>query len=299
MPAVGIGPRDRTGQKCLSILPQNILYDNVDTDSTVEQEIPLDVEVSPIELQSSQVDYNTVAGVSAELPQEPLPDSVPLASFQSWPQTPGIGAAYERPVDPRVSGTNRGHLGLWEEVAKRVVNQNATVSTRRTSRSYWLPSDPLQFVSIQVTDSMPGTVMRDEEMVGLPAGEWMTWRRASWQRTQEVPRELNRRRGKALTTPVTTSVPTQTTTSVLFSSSTPPVTLDAGVMVGIYTHAGMSWSTATTTSVLGPFHCKPITGGSRRNTEEPSPSSQTRSEQMYTRAAADSYDSYAVRGYWT
>jgi len=102
---------------------------------------------------------------------------------------------------------------------------------------------------------------------------------------------------EALTTPVTTSVPTRTTTSVLFSSSTPLAAVDAGVAVGIYTRAGVTWSTATTTAVFGSFPCKPVAGGRRENSEEPSPSPQIRSEQTYTRATADLYDNRVADGW--
>ena len=88
------------------------------------------------------------------------------------------------------------------------------------------------------------------------------------------------------------NVPTRTTTSVLLSSSMPPVAADAGVTAGIYTHAG-----ATTTSVLGPFYCKPITGGSCENTEGPLSSAPTRSEQTCTRTHVNSYD-LDVTGGW-
>jgi len=124
-----------------------MLYDNVETDWTVEQEIPLDAEVSSIELQNLQMDYNAVTEVSAELP-EPLPDSVPSARFQSWPRTPGVGAAYEHPVDPRVLGTNRGHLGLWEEAALRLVSQNTTASTQRTGSIVGFSGDAIKFYPV-------------------------------------------------------------------------------------------------------------------------------------------------------
>ena len=171
------------------------------------------------------------------------------------------------------------------------------MSSRRTDMYYSPPSDPLKLVSAQVTGLTPGTVVRNVEMVGSPAGAWTTWQDSSRRSMLEESRDLNRRCSEALT-PVTTSMPTWTTTSVLLSSSTSSVAVDRRWSDRvIYTRAGMSWSTATTTSVLGPFHCKPIAGGSRENIEEPSSSSWTRLERTHTRTAVDSYDSRVARGW--
>jgi len=60
------------------------MYDHIETDSTVDHVVPLDVEVSFLEMQLSQ---NTQP--------EPLPDSVQFRML-------GVGAADERPLDPRV-----------------------------------------------------------------------------------------------------------------------------------------------------------------------------------------------------
>ena len=57
------------------------MYNAVESDSTVELEIPLDVEESSMELECAQIECGVVTKASTKLPQKPLPDPVPPASF--------------------------------------------------------------------------------------------------------------------------------------------------------------------------------------------------------------------------
>jgi len=243
----------------------------------VDHIIPLDVEVSFLEM---QLQHNTQP--------ESLLDSVRF-------RAPGVGAGNERPLDPCVARANSGHLGLWEEVALGPLGQNATASTQRLARSYRPATNFLESVSARVTGLSSDTAARDESS-GSPAGA-MFWQSTLYPSGQVVSRELDARRGQALTTPVTTSVPTQTTTSVLFSRSISPVTTESGAAIGIYTRAGVTWSTASTTSVFGPFQWTSVADGRRENTEEPSSSSQVRSARMISHTAAKSYD-YCTADGW-
>ena len=126
----------------------------------------------------------------------------------------------------------------------------------RLARSYRPVTDFFESVSAQVTGSSSGAGARDE-LRRTPAGV-APWQRSSPTCDQDKSRGLGARRGEVLTTPVTTSVPTQTTTSVLFRSSTSPATTESRAAVGVYTRAGVTWSTASTTSVFGPFRCDPV-----------------------------------------
>jgi len=200
------------------------MYDHIDTDSTVDHVVPLDVvEVSFLEMQLSQ-----------STQPEPLPDSVrfrvlgvgaaderPLdPRVQFCP--PGVGAADERPYEPCTARTSSGHLGLWEDATLGLLGQNGTASTPCLARSYRLVTDLFESVSARVTGSPSGTGVRDE-LRRSPTGV-APWQQSSTTCDQDKSRGLGARRGEVLTTPVTTSVPTQTTTSVLFHSSTSPAT---------------------------------------------------------------------------
>ena len=117
------------------------MYDHVETDSTVDHVVPLDVEVSFLEmqLQSTQPEplpdlvRFRVLGVGAadERPLDPRVQFCP----------PGVGAADEHPFEPCAARTSSGHLGLWEEAALGLLGQNGTASTQRLARSYRLVTD--------------------------------------------------------------------------------------------------------------------------------------------------------------
>jgi len=109
------------------------MYDDVELDSTVEQVIPLDEEVSFLEM---QMHNNTLAEFGARSPGS-LPD---LVRFRA----PGVGTSSEHPLIPRVSRTGRGHLGLLGEAAWSPVAQNPTASIQRRGRSYRPASDFLE-----------------------------------------------------------------------------------------------------------------------------------------------------------
>jgi len=94
------------------------MYDYVETDSTVDHIVPLDAEVSFLEMQ-----------LQSNTQPESLPDSVRFRVL-------GVGAADERPLDPCTARANSIHLGLWEEAALGLLGQIGTVSTQCLARSY-------------------------------------------------------------------------------------------------------------------------------------------------------------------
>jgi len=265
------------------------MYYHIETDSTVDHVVLLDVGVSFLEVQLSQ-----------STQPEPLPDLVRfhvlgVGAADERPLDPrvrfcppGVGAADERPYEPCTARTSSGHLGLWEDATLGLLGQNGTAITPCLARLHRPVTDLFESVSAQVTGSPSGTGVRDE-LRGSPTGV-APWQRSSPIRDQDKSRGLGARRGEVLTTPVTTSVPTQTTTSVLFRSLTSPATTESGAAVGVYTRAGVTWSTAPMTSVFGPFRCDPV-GKERRNTEDPSSSSQVRPERLNTLPAITSSSS--------
>ena len=106
------------------------MYDHIETDSTVDHVVPLDVEVSFLEMQLTQ-----------NAQPEPLPDSVRFSVLgvgaaderPLYPRvqfcSPRVGAADERPCEPCADGTSSGHLGLWEDATVGLLGQNGTAST--------------------------------------------------------------------------------------------------------------------------------------------------------------------------
>jgi len=61
--------------------------------------------------------------------------------------------------------------------------------------------------------------------------------------------------GELLATPVTVSAQTATTTTITIRMSTASTASKTGVAIGVYSHAGVSWSTwATSTAFNGPVY---------------------------------------------
>lgn len=112
---------------------------------------------------------------------------------------------------------------------------------------------------------MASAATRDVLSRSSPAGIRTYWQAWSPWSTPMTFQDINWRRGEALMMPVTTSVPTKMTTSVHLCSLTVSVMMETGATPSVYSTAGVFWSTAMTTSVLDPLHCKPIAGGSCEN----------------------------------